>query len=93
LEVVALLRTRDAVTGVLGGLWEMFWEIALGVVVLWLFFLVMGAVSAGDPVWLTIAMAVLAIAAIAHYVHMRRMVESDTELSRRAHAMRERRGF
>jgi hypothetical protein len=93
LEVVALQRTRDAVAGALGGLWEILWEIALGIVVLWLFFVVMGAVSIGDPAWLTITMAVLAVAAIAHYVHIRRVIERDTELSRRAHALRERRGF
>jgi hypothetical protein len=88
-----LPRMRNAVTGVMGGAWEFFWEIAMGIVVLWLFFLVMGAVAIGDPAWLTITVAVLAVAAVAHYVHMRQLVSADRDLSRRAHALRERRGF
>ena len=86
-------RVRDAVTGAVASAWEFFWGIALGIVVLWAFFLLMGGVSLGDPAWLTIVMAVLAVAAVLHYIHIRRIVSSDSELSRQVHTLRERRGF
>ena len=88
-----MAEARDALLGVVASIWEFFWEIALGIVVLWVFFIVMGAMSFQDPLWLTIAMAVLAVAAAFHMWHMRSIVEHDTELSRRAHTLRERRGF
>jgi hypothetical protein len=88
-----MARLGDAVTRAVAPIWEFFWEIALGIVVLWLFFLVMGAVSTGEPLWLTIAMAVLGLAAVAHFIHVRRVVEEDPELARRAHMLREHRGF
>ena len=86
-------RVRDGFTRVFGPIWEFFWEIALGIVVLWLFFLVMGALSVSDPLWLTITMGVLGAAALLHMIHTRSIVEHDSELSRRAHTLRERRGF
>ena len=86
-------RVRDGFARVFGPIWEFFWEIALGIVVLWMFFLVMGGISADDPLWLTITMTVLGVAAFFHMLHMRRIVEHDSELSRRAHRLRERRGF
>lgn len=86
-------RVRDGFTRVFAPLWEFFWEIALGIVVLWLFFLVMGGVSVNDPLWLTIVMCGLGVAAMLHMLHMRSIVEHDMELSRRAHTLRERRGF
>ena len=88
-----MARFADAITRAVAPIWEFFWEIALGLVVLWLFFVVMGGVTLGDPLWLTIVMAVLGIAAIAHIVHARRVVDRDPELARRAHRLRERRGF
>jgi hypothetical protein len=91
--VVDVEWIRDGLAGVFGPIWEFFWEIAVGVVILWLFFLVMGAVSVGDPMWLTISMAVLGVLALLHMLHMRSVVEHDSELSRRAHTLRERRGF
>jgi hypothetical protein len=81
------------VARIVAPVWEFFWEIALGIVVLWLFFVVMGGVAIDDPLWLTIAMGVLAAAAAFHMWHMRSIVEHDTELSQRAHRLRERRGF
>jgi hypothetical protein len=83
----------DRLVRTLGPVWEFFWEIALGIAVLWVFFLVMGAVSLGDPLWLSIAMGILGALAVAHYVHVHSIVEHDADLSRRAHALRERRGF
>jgi hypothetical protein len=88
-----MARWGDAITRAVAPIWEFFWEIALGIVVLWLFFLVMGGVTLGDPLWLTIVMAVLGIAAVFHIVHMRRVVDHNPELARRAHRLREHRGF
>lgn len=88
-----MLRARDALARLFAPIWEFFWEIALGIVVLWAFFLLMGGIAIDDPLWLTITMGVLAAAATFHIVHMRRIVEHDPDLSRRAHRMRERRGF
>ena len=88
-----MLELRDAVARLVAPIWEFFREIALGIVVLWLFFLVMGAVSLGDPLWLTIAMAVLGLAALLHLLHVRRVVDHNPELARRAHMLREHRGF
>jgi hypothetical protein len=88
-----MLEVRDSVARVLAPIWEFFWEIALGIVVLWVFFLVMGAVSLGDPLWLTITMAVLGLAALLHLMHVRRVVDHNPELARRAHMLREHRGF
>lgn len=85
---VALLRAGATV-------WELFWGIALGIVVLWAFFIVMGAVGPDDPLWLTVAMGVLGAAGLAHLIHEHRVIDSarDSELSRRSHTLRERRGF
>lgn len=73
--------------------WEVFWGFALGIVVLWVFFIVMGAVAVDDPLWLTIAMGVLGFTALAHLIHEHTVMNRDTELSRRVHTLRERRGF
>jgi hypothetical protein len=88
-----MLETRDAAVRFLATIWEFFLEIALGIVVLWLFFLVMGAVELGDPLWLTIAIGILGLMALVHIAHRRRAVDEDPELSRRVHRFRERRGF
>lgn len=72
---------------------EVLWGFALGAVILWAFFLVMGAVSLAHPLWLTIVMAVLGLAALVHLAREHRMLDRDRDLARRAHALRERRGF
>lgn len=86
---------RDALLKAGATIWELFWGFALGIVVLWAFFIVMGAVGVGDPPWLTIAMGVLGVAGLAHLIHEHRMIDSErnSELSRRSHMLRERRGF
>jgi hypothetical protein len=55
----------------------------------------MGAVSIGDPLWLTVAMAVLAALAALHFAHLRRMMKEPEHLdmARKTHMLRERRGF
>jgi membrane protein implicated in regulation of membrane protease activity len=88
-------RIGDRMTAVLSVAWNAFWGIAVGVIALWAFFLLMGAISASDPLWLTIAMCVLAVLATIHFVHVRRMLSDrdHSDLARRVHMLRERRGF
>jgi hypothetical protein len=74
-------------------LWGVFWALAIGVIVLWGFFLVFGAFTLADPVWLTLAMGVLVALAALHFAHVRKAIDDDQELARRMHMMRERRGF
>ena len=88
--------TRREKLRVLGaGLRGAFWILALGLVALWAFFLVMGATSIGDPLWVTLVMGALAIASIVHFVHVRRMLadHAHDDVARRVHMLRERRGF
>jgi RsiW-degrading membrane proteinase PrsW (M82 family) len=88
-------RIGDGFSAATAVLWNVFWAIALGVLVLWVFFLAMGAVSIGDPLWLTVAMAVLAALAALHFAHLRRMMKEPEHLdmARKTHMLRERRGF
>jgi membrane protein YdbS with pleckstrin-like domain len=90
-----LERLPDPLAGVAAVLWNALWIIALGLVVLWAFFLVMGAVSLGDPVWVTVVMGTLAVLAAIHFVHVRRLLgdHAHDDIARRVHMLRERRGF
>ena len=47
---------------------DTFWVLILAVVVLFVFFLALGAINPGEVVWLTLAMLVLALLWIAHAV-------------------------
>jgi hypothetical protein len=47
---------------------ETFWVLILGIVVLFAFFIALGAISPGEVVWLTLAMAALALLWVAHAV-------------------------
>lgn len=80
---------------VLGTGMSVFWVLCLGAVVLYAFFGVLGAFDPGEVMWLTIAVAALGVASIAHFIHVRHALAAgqDDELSRSVHAMRERRGF
>jgi fatty acid desaturase len=69
---------------------ETFWILVLAVVVLFVFFLVLGAFSPGQVAGLTIAVAVLAVLWVAHAVwDSRHRDPHDRSLVR----ARERRGF
>ena len=69
---------------------DTFWVLILGLVVLFVFFLALGAISPGDVVWLTLAMAALALLWVAHAVwDGRHRSGRDPEAIRN----RERRGF
>ena len=45
---------------------DTFWVLILGIVVLFAFFLALGAIGPGDVVWLTLAMLALALLWVAH---------------------------
>ena len=47
---------------------DTFWVLILAVVVLFVFFLALGAINPGEVVWLTLAMLVLALLWTAHAV-------------------------
>ena len=88
-------RIPEPLAGIAGALWNAFWIIALGLIVLWAFFLVMGAISVGDPLWITVLMGILAVMAAIHFVHVRRMLgdHAHDDVARSVHMLRERRGF
>jgi fatty acid desaturase len=74
----------------LGRLSETFWILALAFIVLFVFFAVLGAFSPGDVIVLTLAVAILTLAWIAHAVwDSRHRDPHDREIVR----ARERRGF
>jgi O-antigen/teichoic acid export membrane protein len=74
----------------LSTLLETFWILVLALVVLFAFFVALGAFSPGDVVGLTVAVAVLAVLWIAHAVwDSRHRDPHDRSLIR----ARERRGF
>ena len=69
---------------------DTFWVLILGIVVLFAFFVALGAVSPGEVVWLTLAMLVLALVWTAHAVwQSRHRTGRDPATIRN----RERRGF
>ena len=69
---------------------DTFWVLVLGIVVLFAFFLALGAISPGEVVWLTLAVLILALLWTAHAVW-----ESRHRSGRHPAAVRnrERRGF
>jgi membrane protein implicated in regulation of membrane protease activity len=67
-----------------------FWVAALGVIACYVFFLALGAFSATDVLWLTLAVAALVVLWLYHsYLESRHAGEPDPTLAR----ARERRGF
>ena len=69
---------------------DTFWVLILGIVVLFAFFLALGAISPGEVVWLTLAMLVLALIWTAHAVWQSRHRSGRDPAAIRN---RERRGF
>ena len=69
---------------------DTFWVLILGIVVLFAFFVALGAVSPGEVVWLTLAMLVLALVWTAHAVWESRHRDGRDPAAIRN---RERRGF
>ena len=70
-----------------------FWALCVGVVGLYVFFLALGAYSAGELVVVTIVMAVLIVLLFVHFVRVRRHIDDDLEFRRKVNAFRETRGF
>lgn len=72
-----------------------FWTAALGVVVLYFFYAVLGAFDPGEVWGLTVAVAVLIVLLAIHYVQLRRELDAEGPNSarRQLNAWRERRGF
>ena len=73
-----------------GTLWETFWILVLAVIVLFAFFLALGAFSPGQVAGLTIAVVVLTVLWIVHAVWDSRHRDPHDRAMIRA---RERRGF
>jgi hypothetical protein len=82
---------------VIGSIVGVFWTICLGAVALFVFFAATGAISPTEVLWLTIAVGVIALLALIHFLHLRRALDDHDhrhdDLARSVHAMRERRGF
>jgi fatty acid desaturase len=69
---------------------ETFWILALAAIALFAFFVALGAFSPGDAIWVTVLVAVLLVAWIAHAIHAGRSGDDRDPATVRA---RERRGF
>jgi uncharacterized membrane protein YciS (DUF1049 family) len=72
---------------------SVFWLICVGVVVLYVFFLALGAYSVGELIAVTILVGVLIVLLTVHFTHVRRHIDENLELRRKVNAFRERRGF
>jgi hypothetical protein len=72
-----------------------FWTLAVGVVALYAFFLVIGALSPGDHPWVTAGAIVLAVLLAVHLVRVSRAMHDHAheEELRELHKLRETRGF
>jgi heme exporter protein D len=83
-----MLKTVGLVT-------SLFWILTLGAIALFAFFAALGSFSPGEVAWLSVAVGILAIAALIHFLRVRRALgdHRHDELARRVHAMREHRGF
>ena len=68
---------------------ESFWILALAVIVLFAFFVALGAFAPGDVLWVTLLVVVLCALWIVHATLCRRRSERDPSVVR----ARERRGF
>jgi membrane protein implicated in regulation of membrane protease activity len=69
---------------------NVFWVVALGVIACYVFFLALGAFSATDVLWLTLAVAALVVLRLYQsYLERRHAGERDPTMTR----ARERRGF
>lgn len=78
-----------------GGLGSLFWTLAIGVIALYVFFLVLGGLAPSEIWLLTVVAVVLAVMLVVHFALLRHQLSehgpSDTR--RRLNRMREGRGF
>lgn len=79
----------------IGTVGDFFWIAAIGAVVLYVFFAVLGAFSPAEVWVVTGIVAVLLVLTAIHFVHLRRELhrQGPNEARRKLNAMRERRGF
>jgi fatty acid desaturase len=77
----------------IGRLSGVFWAVCVGVVGLYVFFLALGAYSAGELIAVTIVMAVLVVLLFVHFARVRHHIDEDLEFRRKVNAFRETRGF
>ena len=79
----------------IGRLSAVFWAVCVGIVVLFGFFAALQAFSPSDVLWLTAAVAVLAVVCFVHFVRIRQHMDDHEHDAFRRHvnAFRERRGF
>jgi hypothetical protein len=82
------MRTIGKLTGV-------FWASCVGVVALFAFFVALQAISPAEVLWLTIAVAIVALMCVFHFLHVARALDEheQDEFRRMVNAFRERRGF
>jgi membrane protein YdbS with pleckstrin-like domain len=84
------MRLSPRAARVLATLMETFWLMCLAVIAMFAFFLVLGAISPGRAITVTLVVAALAVLWIAHAVWRSRHGDGRDPDARRA---RERRGF
>jgi hypothetical protein len=84
------MRLPPRAARVLDTLLETFWLLCLAVVVMFAFFLLLGAFTPGQALWPTAIVVVLAVLWLAHAIWHSRHREGPDPGARRA---RERRGF
>ncbi|HEY7078041.1 MAG TPA: hypothetical protein VH418_21840 [Solirubrobacteraceae bacterium] len=84
------MRPSPRTARILAVLSETFWVLVIAVVAMFAFFLLLGAISPGQAVLLTVVVAGLAILWVAHAIWVSRHSDGRDPGARRA---RERRGF
>jgi hypothetical protein len=77
----------------IGRLSGVFWAICVGIVGLYVFFLALGAYSAGELIVVTVLMAALTMLLFIHFTRVRRHIDDDLAFRRKVNAFRETRGF
>jgi membrane protein implicated in regulation of membrane protease activity len=79
----------------LSTLLNIFWTLAIAIVVMYAFLVAIAALAPGEVWALTVVVAVLSLLLAVHFVHLRRVLNQggSNEARRRLNAMRERRGF
>jgi cobalamin biosynthesis protein CobD/CbiB len=79
----------------IGKLSGVFWALCVGVVALFAFFVVLQAFSPNDVWGLTVAVAIVAVMCLVHFMRVARVLDDhdQDEFRRMVNGFRERRGF
>jgi fatty acid desaturase len=80
---------------VVGRIAGVFWTLCLGALALFVFFWATGLFSPAEVLWLSVLVGVIAVLSLMHFLRVHRALgdHRHSDLARRVHAMRERRGF